>query len=344
MNAPTQNLSQRAGAFWHWWSDELRELLPASLKNQPTERDRFDIFAGDEETVIEYVHNGAGEKMVEAKRLESLEQDSWDQIVALADQYPPRLFLQGRDYLAIPVKLPKASFADIRSALQLQLANLVPLKPEYVDWDFAALERDDKHVFVSLIVAKSARLDEIETLFAEKSLMPPTFCVEHQGRIAVLRRPLLLSSKPADQNKKAFALAAAGLLACTPLVTWAGAEILLSREETRIAELESVLEPRLAQEKQILAEEMVRRAAAPLLKMPSASNRLEALAANLPDTDWTSSVTQDGQGRMQFLADMEDRERAEVGLSRSKIFENLEPIEELDAENTRDRVRYEVGR
>lgn len=344
MNAALQNLGGKAGEFWNWWSDELSGFLPASFKNEPTERDRFDVFAGARETIIEFVQGGAGEKMVEEMPLESLKQDSWDQIYALADQYPPRLFLQDNDYLAISVKLPKASLADIRSALQLQLANLAPLKPEYIDWDFVALERDDKHVFVSLIIAKSERLDEIETLFAEKGLMPPTFCVEHEGKNAVLRRPLLLSSKPADQTRKKFAFAAAALLACTPLITWAGAEILAGQEETRIAELESALEPRLEQEKRILAEEMVRRAAAPLLKMPSASNRLEALASSLPETDWTSTVSQNPEGRLLFVADMEDRAKAEDQLSQSEYLNNLEPVEEFEEENQRVRVRYEVGR
>lgn len=344
MSAVLQNLGGKVGEFWNWWSDELSGFLPASLRNEPTERDRFDIFSGARETVIEFVQGGAGEKMVEAVPLDALEEDSWEQIFALADQYPPRLFLQDNDYLAISVKLPKASLADIRSALQLQLGNLVPLKPEYIDWDFVECDRNDKHVFVSLIIAKSARLDEIETLFAEKGLMPPTFCVEHEGKNAVLRRPLLLSSKPADQARKKFAFAAAAMLACTPLITWAGAEILTGQEEARIAELESALEPRLEQEKRILAEEMVRRAAAPLLKMPSASNRLEALAANLPETDWTSAVSQNPEGRLLFVADMEDRGKAEDQLSQSEFLNNLEPIEEFEEDSQRARVRYEVGR
>lgn len=342
MNIKETKAFETAHRFWDWWTDELRGLLPENMRGEPTERDRFDVFMSKGETTIEFVHQGEGESMLEACEIDELPVDSWEQISEIADKHKPRLFLENVDILNIPVRLPRASSSQIDAALQLQLPTLVPLELHMLDWGYVELERNDKTIELALIIAKSARLDELDNLFAEQGLMPPAFCANIEGKVAYLRKPLEISSRSIEKSK--FAMAALVMIAMIPLITIAGANLMTATEVANIERLEGILASRQAQEKQILKEEMVRRSVAPLLNMPSASNRLEALAQNLPDTSWTVSTAQKPDGRFEFVADMQDRDDTEQALNQTKDLQNPKPVEKLEADGGRFRVRYQVGR
>jgi len=89
---------------------------------------------------------------------------------------------------------------------------------------------------------------------------------------------------------------------------------------------------------------MMRRAAAPLLNIPSASNILEALAQNLPASDWAVSSAQSPDGTFEFVADMADRDMAETAMREARTIGRFEVAEEIDTENLRARVRYRMMR
>lgn len=330
--------------FWTWWNDELREMLPKGFRGEATERNRFDLFMAKDETTIETVNDGAGQKMQEAYALENLPLESWEQITEFADVRKARLFLGDSDFLALPVKLPRASSAQLRSALELQLPSLAPLDPELIDWDYVELSRNETHIELALIMAKCARLDALESLFAQHDLMPPAFCVQLDGKTITLRKPLEIARKPLEERKMQFAMAMAVMLAMIPVLTIGGAKMMNSIEIDRAVRLEEELAPRLAAEKTIAREEMIRRAASPLLNMPSASYRLERLAENLPETDWTVSAKQQPDGSFEFVADMLNREEAESALKQAPILSRLEMTEELESEAPRNRIRYRALR
>ncbi len=342
MNIRKTKTFETAHRFWDWWTDELHGLLPEKLRGDPTERGRFDIFLGSGETTIEFVHHGDGESMLEARAIDELPVDGWEQISEFAQKQKQRLFLDDTDFLKITVQLPRASASQIDAALQLQLPSLVPMELDMLDWGYVELERSDTNIELALVIAKSARIDELENLFAEQSLMPPAFCAKIEDKIAYLRKPLEISNRSIEKSK--FAMAALVMIAMIPLITIAGAKIMTATEVANIERLEGILASRQAQEKQILKEEMVRRSVAPLLNMPSASNRLEALAQNLPDTSWTVSTAQKPDGRFQFVADMQDRDDTEQALNQTKDLQNPKPVEKLEADGGRFRVRYQVGR
>lgn len=342
MNGRAQIVVSFAHDFWNWWSDELKAMLPAKLKGEPTQRDRFDIYLGTDETVVETVVHGAGQKMVEAKPVDKLGEDCWEQIGVLAETGTPRLHLDGADYHIIPVTLPKASREQLASALSFQLPGLVPLEEQLIDWNFAELAREGGHVELALVLAKSVRLDAIETLFADHDLMPPTFCVRLEDQTIILRKPLEMGRNPFKDRRMQVALAVFAMLAMIPLLTIAGANIMSAIETDRSEKLEAELAPRLAGEKQILKEEMVRRAAAPLFRLPSASNRLESIARHLPDSDWTVTATQNPDSSFEFVADMKDRTAAEASLKKARQIRSLQPAAEINTENLRARVRYRV--
>ncbi len=330
--------------FWTWWSDELREMLPRDFRGEATERNRFDLFMAKDETTIETVNDGAGQKMREAYALDALPVESWEQITEFAEIRNARLFLGESDFLALPVKLPRASSAQLRSALELQLPSLVPLDPDLIDWDYVELSRNDTHIELSLIMAKSSRLDALETLFAQHDLMPPAFCVQLDDKTITLRKPLEIARKPLEERKMQFAMAMAVMLAMIPVLTIGGAKMMKSIEIDRAERLEEELAPRLAAEKTIAREEMIRRAASPLLNMPSASNRLEGLAQNLPESDWTVSAAQQPDGSFEFVADMLNQEEAELALKQTPVLSRFEMTEELESESPRTRIRYRTSR
>lgn len=342
MNIRESKAFETAHRFWDWWTDELHGLLPEKLRGEPTERDRFDIFLGSGETTIEFVHHGDGESMLEARAIGELPVDGWEQISEFAQKQKQRLFLDDTDFLKIPVQLPRASAPQIDAALQLQLPSLVPMELDMLDWGYVELERGDTNIELALVIAKSARLDELEALFAEQGLMPPAFCANIEGKVTYLRKPLEISSRSFEKSK--FAMAALVMIAMIPFITIAGANLMTSTEVANIKRLEGVLASRQVQEKRVLKEETVRRAAAPLLNMASASNRLEGLAQYLPATSWTVSTTQTPDGSFEFVADMQDRDETEQALAQASNLQNPKPIEELETNGGRVRVRYQVGR
>jgi len=320
----------------------MRAMLPAGLQGLPTERDRFDILLDADSVTIETIAGGEAKRMVQNCAFEEMDEESWEQIAALAQVQQPRLFLDSKDVLQIPVILPRASAGQLRSALALQISALSPLKPEYIVWDFAEAARNEKEIHLVVAIARIARIEKIESHFFDQALMPPTFCARIDEHIVTLRRPLEIKNTFFDSKDKKILAAAALMLATIPVTTIAVAELLTSLNIARAERLEQDLGPKLAQEKQIRQEEMVRRAAAPLYHIPSASNRLESLARYLPDSDWTVASSQSADGRFEFVADMADRDAAEVALQAAPIIRNIRPAEEIPTENLRARVRYEV--
>lgn len=344
MTGRPSKAAETASDFWAWWSDEMRGMLPASLKGDPTERDRFDIFLGDDETTIERVVRGAAQKMVEPCGFDELPDESWEQISVLSQDQKPRLFLAARDILKIPVTMPRASAGQLRSALTLQLPSLVPILPEQIEWNFAEVSRDAQDIQVLLVIARISRLDELEEAFAKQGLMPPSFCARVADKSLVLRKPLELSRQPMSGKKRFVAMAATIMLAMIPVFTIGGAEMLASLNLERAERLEQDLAPKLARAKEATREENIRRAAAPLLGIPSASNILETIAQNLPESDWTIASSQSADGNFEFIADMADREKAEIALRKTPQVRGLEAAEEMQTENMRARVRYQIVR
>lgn len=341
MSAAFSNMESNFQSLWSWWSDELRAMLPAGLQGLPTERDRYDILLDSGSVTIETVTGGDARRMVQNCAFENLDEESWEQIAALTQDQQPRLFLETKDVLQIPVILPRASAGQLRSALSLQISTLSPLEPEYIVWDFAETARSEKEIHLVVAIARLAKIENIESHFFDQALMPPTFCARVEDQIVTLRRPLEIKNSFLGSKDKKI-LAAALMLATIPVTTIAVAELLTSLNIARAERLEQNLVPRLAQEKQIRQEEMVRRAAAPLYNIPSASNRLESLARYLPGSDWTVASSQSADGRFEFVADMADREAAETALQTTPIIGNIRPVEEIPTENLRERVRYEV--
>lgn len=344
MNIALTRSAEALHGFWSWWRDEMAAMLPAKMRGDPTERDRLDIFLSLDETVIETVESGEARRMLEPSILEELPQESWEQIEDLSLDRKPRLFLNETDFLAIPITMPNVSANQLSSAVALQLPVLSPITPDQIDWGFVEAARGENDISLILIIVRSSRLDMLEECFAERGLMPPTFCAEYQSRTAVLRKPLEISRRPAESKKMIMAMAATAMLAMIPITTIGGAEMLTSLNLGRAERLEQDLAPRLAEEKEAQREEMTRRAAAPLLNLPSGSNILEALAQNLPASDWTVSSSQSPDGMFEFVADMAERDEAEAALRKAQTIGRFEVAEEIATENLRARVRYRMMR
>lgn len=320
----------------------MLSMAPASWRGDPTPRDRFDIYLGNDETALEIVENGEARRMSENRAFEQLEQDNWDQIAEFSQTHSLRLFLDAGDFLEIPVSLPKASASQMRSALTLQLPTLVPIIPDQLGWNFTEIGRNEKSIELSLIIARSSRLDELEALFAVHGLMPPTFCVNVADQNVDLRKPLELSSKPMSNKNMLTAIAVIAMLAMIPISTIGGAEMLASLNEERAARLEKDLGSKLAIEREAAAQEKIRRAAAPLFNIPSASNRLEALAESLPDSDWTVSSSQKPGGNFEFVVDAASKDTVETAFQQSRYLREFRTVEEIKTENIRSRVRYRI--
>jgi len=326
--------------FWRWWSRELKDLLPAELHRQKEEQNKFHILPQKDAVIIEYVSNGTGQRLQEESGLSNLPDESWEQIIEIYDGVKQRLFLEEGDYHIIKLELPKSAQNHLTTSVELQLAQLIPIRPGLVDWNIITLESERDHIKIALVYAKSEKINQLESLFAERGLMPPEFCVSIDDEIAVLRQPIEIEPPLLENHKFMGALIAAVMVAATPIVTIGGAELMSSFNMSNAEALEQKLRPRLAREKSIHRQEQARRSAAPIVRMADLSGLLETLAHELPDTMWISSSTQMPDGDIELLINMPSAQAEKGSLENDDLIGKFRMVEEVDSQSGRVLMRY----
>lgn len=336
------NLKQTVQRFWYWWSGELLALVPARLKETTRERNRLDMFLEADGVTIEEVVDGVGRRLHEAHTLDALDADAWKEIEQFCAGRFPRLILASSDYLRIDLKLPRGASADLAEAVRLQLHLHSPLNPETIDWGVRKLGSANESVDAALIIARSSRIEAIQSVFAEHGLMPPIIAAPLNDVPLVLRRPLALAGDGTPTFVKRIYWLSAALLMLVPGITILGADIVTATIDAEATEIEARIAPKLAANRDAQRAEIMRRRLSPVAQAPSVVLVLEEVARLLPETMFLLSATALSERRLILVVDAPEGKDIAEPLLASPAFRDVSILDEAPSELGRAHYQIEI--
>jgi len=201
------------GAFFSWWKQELRDMLPARVKAGMLHAQRRVILQLDgEELYVKVFESGALHEI----EVISLAQDARLQQQRIAELLSDRdldevsrdLLLPESNVLRKVVVLPIATEVNLRQALAFEMDRQTPFRADDVFFDYRILERDREggHLKVEmLVVQKQPVLRDIQML-EPIGIKPGGVDVEIEGRPAGLNllpldmRHRIINSKSRANN------------------------------------------------------------------------------------------------------------------------------------------------
>ena len=284
------SLSTTVRQFLTWWSSELSAAFRAPIGAVGTSRPSVTIFPRQDEVSAERIADGIGQRFVDECALSELSDASWDKLREIVDDAAVRVVLSEPDTMAVRVTLPRAARSRLRPAIALHLSEHLPIEPELAVWEIVEQRAAGPDILVELIVARAAQLDDIKQTFAEHGLRLPDIAGRVGDREVLLshgQRPVLQAGE-----RRRFMLAAV-LVAIAPILTLAGSELLIARNETAIYKLEVQLAPKRETARLAREREQLRAALAALPTLPL-STLLDDVAANLPQSAHLKTAQREG--------------------------------------------------
>lgn len=309
---------------WHWWTAELRGLLPARVQGKAP---RADIRLLRDRVEIERFAGGTGERLVEERPIEAFDNAQWAELAGLIADSRVWILLQPPDCLVVRTTLPKAARARLRAATALQLAQLAPLDPDRLCWAVRADEQPGPSLTVKVAMAHASRVEGVQASFEAHGLdAPAIFAPSDDGPIQIA--PERSSSAGNGGTWKVALL----LVASVPVTTIAGAQLLAGIHGARADSVETQLKPRLAAEARIRREERLRRALSSVFAHEPATDLLEHIALALPDDSHALSIEREVGGALAIVTDTPDPQTVATALEEDPILpgfdmEDMEPSE-----------------
>ena len=308
---------------WRWWTGELFAMVPERFRPHPDRRPRADIRPGRDSVRVEIVRDGIGQLFAEAKRIEELDGDGWAELASLAEGSRVRLVLEPYECFTTTVLLPAAARKRLRPAVALQLSQVSPLDPALVRWAMLPRDAEGGKVEVRVAMARSDRIEQLQSLFEERELdVPPVCAPTPDGIIELARGRRVRGAAAGGIGARSWVLTAL-LIATIPFTTLLGATILKASNDSRVEQLERGAEPRLRQEADARRAESLRRDLRPLFSRPGISATLEEVAARLPLTDHVKSIGQGNDRILILTVETVDAEAAEKALKGSRLLPHI---------------------
>lgn len=313
--APTAAAMAHARAAWRWWTRELAEAVPPSIRSRRKPRSRCDIRVSPEGVAIDRIADGVGERFFEQRRIEELDEAAWAELAAVTAGTRVRLLLTVPDVYWTRISLPAAARGRLRAAVSLQLPHIAPLQPASLVWEAEPVAADRERIEVAVAMARAVRLDTLEALFRDNGLAVPPIAAEAGERIVALTAGDAGEASPERRLNRRIAIASALLVASVPFTTLAAAKFLTGVTESRIAAVQRELSPRMAAERRAARSAEAAEALQRVFAYPSASETLEALALALPDTDHATAAAREPVGTLTVEVETADPEAlaAQVG-------------------------------
>jgi len=339
--AVQSNLAGMIKDAWHWWVDELRNILPRDSLVHFAQSARTDVWLTRTGVEVEHVAGGIGRRFANDVPLEAFEDKDWEQLAELMRGSRVRVILQPPRVYATQVRLPAAARTRLRHAVALQLQEFSPLEPDRVDWAVGRPKIDGGQLAVDVLLAKRSDLDGLQALF-EGLELPCQIC----GLAGEDLIPLRSVRDPAQwrfQIPRNW-LIVAGLLASIPFTTLAGAAALGWSNAAEVKTLQEQVEPKLALERDLHGNEALRAALAPLTKISAASMLLDDLAARLPHAAYVKAVRYQRDGTTELDLVAPDPDIVAGALELDPLLPNLTQVGQTPARDNGIALSYRASR
>lgn len=342
MNPNLAILANNAGAAWHWWTGELRDLLPQRWSGGKAARS--DIMLEPDAVVVERIAGGIGERFVDQTPIGDFDQQNWAELADLTQDTNARILLQAPDVHLLTMKLPTAARTRLRSAVALQLIERSPLELELVQWKLGRPEVHADMIAVPVMLCRTDRLDHIQTLFAENELSVRSIAGQVGDHIIDLRKCGANDNLAFLRKLSLGKRIAAGLVASLPLSIGIGAALLASLNASKVDALESEVRPKLSVERTLRQKEDLRQALAPVVALPTISMLLDDLAGRLPSSAYLKDVARDEAGAIRLRVVTRDPDAAQDALKGDPLLPGLHQVGQSPSEHEGVDLLYEASR
>jgi general secretion pathway protein L len=316
--------------LWHWWTGELKSMLPATVMRWLDGDTATTNVAVDERGIMIFADNAGGTKPSLAQQvpLDAIANSPVLRALIASGCDRVRLVLSAEQALVKTITLPLATEENLRAVVGFELDRHTPFTPDQAYYDVQIVRRDvqQEQIVVSLAVASKSEVVALVETLRRAGLGCAAIGIDESissNARAFDLQPAI--DKPAGRlsrmhliNLGLLGLAAALALVAIILPIWQKREavkVLVQQSEksgTEFLVSERVYSEytKLAAEYNFLATK--KHAVYPALQV------LEELARTFPDTTWVQ--------RLELKASNKVREVTILGeaQSASKVIENLE--------------------
>lgn len=324
--------SEAAGVLaeaWRWWTTELTALVPDRLRPDSGNAAHADIRLGPGTVDVELIADGTGRRFTDARSIEDLDAEAWEQLGNLIATSRTRIILSPPDCFVTTLRLPKAARKRLRSAVALQLLQIAPIEPAMLRWTLETIDIGEADMKVRVAMARTTRVEALREMFDARGMsVPPIHAATSEGTLQLAPGQDSGRRDVKSPDRRAWVVALI-LLATIPLTTIMGANLFASSAERRIASLQAEIGPRLEIERKARQAEDMRRALRPVLAHPTVSETVEDLAARIPVSDHVKRVERTADRHVRFTLETANSEGVSQALADSNVLEAVE-LAELD--------------
>lgn len=322
----------RAG--WRWWTGELASMLPRRFRASSGVRaGRVDLWIARDETRIERVIDGTGQRLVDPRPLAQFDEDGWHELAGLAGDEPVRVVLLAPDIYVAKLDLPRKAASRIRQVVALQLGEISPIRPELLRWAITTPRIETERVEVGVVMAQAERIEAIIGQLSDHGLVATEIVAAVNGQL------ILLEAATEVRNAPPPWLIALALLLSIPITTLMAASLFAWADLRAIDDLEPRAQAVMLLEKRARATEELRQAITPLSRQIAASKILDDLAGRLPKDAWLGDAERDPQGRLNLVINAGDPDTVREALAQNRLFK-FEEVDETVGEDGQMRMVY----
>ncbi|MDP5293441.1 PilN domain-containing protein [Oceanimonas sp. CHS3-5] len=180
-----RQLTQTLARFWHWWSGQLLNMLPATVRQRlfrPGQR--LCIYAGQDQYQLQLQPDGHKQAVTDVPSAER------QQLVQKANQ--TKLCLPAGELLLTQLTLPAATAGNLDNVLRFEMDRHTPFTADQVYFGFAIAprEKNSPHIRVSLLLAPRERVDARLAELAGLGLYPAVLCAADQPQAPSITLPV----------------------------------------------------------------------------------------------------------------------------------------------------------
>ena len=325
---------------FNWWLAELRSLLPSRRFGLERSVAASDIWLSSTGIVIDRTRAGSGERLIEERPLESLDDEGWAEFLSLIEGTRARIILGPPEMFTATVSLPSGAKRRLKQATGLQLQEVAPLDLSLLHWNIADVSQDDQKLSVRVGMVRTSTVSALTALFAARGHPVPPIHVCCGDTLAQIANGSEYSGGASRLGARRASMIPLLILATIPFTTLIGAEILTRGTESRIATVERNLAPRLRVEREATEVEKLRRVVKPVVEQVSSAALIENLALALPETSFATEFERLSDGSVRFTVDAVDAEEVSAMLSQTTLLANSAPTDMAPSTNGRIRVSY----
>lgn len=323
LNTPVTLDSAKAAlaAFWHWWTGELRALLPGPVAERLGGAfERWAIELDGAHWRLGRRGQDGPEIILDTASPPSVMHDLIKRLEPGALVRRLDVGLPASDVLLRRIRVPASAASHMRAVVKLQLDRLSPFPPEDVLFDCRKLgPESDGEIEVEVGIVPKATLDAHEEQLAAIGLVAGRFEAAGNG---LMFKPTRRRWTRHEQVQAALAgvaaLALIGVIVLAPILR----DNELADLSAEVAALRGPALEAAAARDEIVRLQQPLRAVSARLAAPSALDTLAALTQAIPDTAQLGTLTIDG-ATVRFDAAASSPARTLTLLARSGRFHAL---------------------